>query len=46
MIKNVAVLFYLKKRTNSKEEKVPVYVGYTAPLPPKNRLSKLRDPLR
>ncbi|WPV01665.1 site-specific integrase [Mucilaginibacter sp. cycad4] len=29
MIKNVAVLFYLKKRTNSKEEKVPVYVRIT-----------------
>ncbi|WPU91856.1 Arm DNA-binding domain-containing protein [Mucilaginibacter sabulilitoris] len=29
MIKNVAVLFYLKKRANSKEEKVPVYVRIT-----------------
>jgi site-specific recombinase XerD len=29
MIKNVAILFYLKKRTNSKEEKVPVYVRIT-----------------
>jgi hypothetical protein len=29
MIKNVAVLFYLKKRTNSKEEKIPVYVRIT-----------------
>ncbi|WDF80607.1 hypothetical protein PQ469_11370 [Mucilaginibacter sp. KACC 22773] len=29
MIKNVAVFFYLKKRTNSKEEKVPVYVRIT-----------------
>jgi methionine synthase I (cobalamin-dependent) len=29
MIKNVAVLFYLKKRTNSNEEKVPVYVRIT-----------------
>jgi len=29
MIKNVAILFYLKKRANSKEEKVPVYVRIT-----------------
>jgi hypothetical protein len=29
MIKNVAILFYLKKRTNAKEEKVPVYVRIT-----------------
>ncbi|WP_413671031.1 Arm DNA-binding domain-containing protein [Mucilaginibacter sp. Mucisp86] len=29
MIKNVAVLFYLKKRANSKEEKVPVYIRIT-----------------
>ena len=29
MIKNVSILFYLKKRTNSKEEKVPVYVRIT-----------------
>ena len=29
MIKNVAVLFYLKKRTNSNEEKVPVYLRIT-----------------
>jgi site-specific recombinase XerD len=29
MIKNVATLFYLKKRANSKEEKIPVYVRIT-----------------
>ena len=29
MIKNAAILFYLKKRANSKEEKVPVYVRIT-----------------
>lgn len=29
MIKNVAILFYLKKRANSKEEKVPVYLRIT-----------------
>jgi hypothetical protein len=26
MINNVAILFYLKKRMNSQEEKIPVYV--------------------
>src|SRR3954471_8154861 len=29
MINNVAILFYLKKRTNSQEEKIPVYVRIT-----------------
>ena len=29
MIKDAAVLFYLKKRANSNEEKVPVYVRIT-----------------